>query len=616
MTTAGEGAKASAYDRYIDYKRFAVAVAAFIAIAVIPTPSSMVDVAVEYTYGEKYALDFYTTELFATPADAAEQWQLYAARALEGCMRQGTMRHEAVLKRDHKQLEALGAKGPKAFYDRYHEVVEGMEVAAFEDLMRRAKELRFVELTHGDLKPDEKAKVDRAARQLKICVAMIAFVVICFVTEAMPLPGVAFCVALICVFSGMVTRKDAPAWMWTDATWFIMGSLMFAAAFVKTGVDKRICLALFRVLAKPNIRWVTLILVLVMAPSATFVSDHALAAMFLPIGIILYSNSLTAQVPKDSELAKMLMITICMAPNIGGFGAPSGGARNVIMINYMEDMFGYSIGYGQWLLYGMPFVIVMMPVLWLLLNWRFKPQIRDLTPAMESLKKDIVRMGSWSRAQITAVVIFLAMFAGWLTEDNILKDLLGFRLGIGALALAGAVAYLLFGVVNWRDYQEKVDWGVVWLYAGAMIFGRVLDMSGAAYWLARSLTDLLAMVGLTSAQALLASGGLVTALMTQLMADGPAAAAVGPITLNIAGVAGSGTTMIPFMTLITAASSSFAYLLIIGTPPNAIVYASGYLEAKDFLRVGIPCLVVAFVVLILMAMFYWPLLGFPGLQPM
>ncbi len=616
MTAAGEGKKASAYDRYIDYKRFSIAVAAFVLIVAIPTPSSMVDVAVEYTHGEKYVLDFFTRELFATPANDAEQWELYTARVLEGCMRLGTLRQEAVLRRDHKQLDALGAKGSRAFYDRYRQVVENMDESTFHDLMGRAKELRFAGLTYDELKPEEKARVATSARQLKICVAMIAFVVICFVTEAMPLPGVAFCVGLICVLSGMVTRKDAPAWMWTDATWFIMGSLMFAAAFVKTGVDKRICLALFRVLAKPNIRWVTLILVLVMAPGATFISDHALAAMFLPIGIILHSNSLTAQIPRDSELAKMLMMTICMAPNIGGFGAPSGGARNVIMINYMEDMFGYSIGYGQWILYGMPFVIIMMPVLWLLLNWRFKPQIRDLAPAMESLKKDIARMGRWSRTQIAAVVIFLAMFVGWLTEDYVLKDLLGFRLGIGVLALAGAVAYLLFGIVNWRDYQEKVDWGVVWLYAGAMIFGRVLDMSGAAYWLARSLTDLLATIGLTSMNALLASGGLVTAFMTQLMADGPAAAAVGPITLNIAGVAGSGTTMIPFMTIVTAASSSFAYLLIIGTPPNAIVYASGYLDAKDFLRVGIPCLIIAFIVLMLMALFYWPLLGFPGLQPM
>ena len=73
-----------------------------------------------------------------------------------------------------------------------------------------------------------------------------------------------------------------------------------------------------------------------------------------------------------------------------------------------------------------------------------------------------------------------------------------FALGIGVIAVAGAVAYLLAGVCNWRDYQEKVDWGVVWLYAGAMIFGRILDRTGAAYWLARTCIDLVAPLGMDS----------------------------------------------------------------------------------------------------------------------
>ena len=72
------------------------------------------------------------------------------------------------------------------------------------------------------------------------------------------------------------------------------------------------------------------------------------------------------------------------------------------------------------------------------------------------------------------------------------------RLGIGVIAVAGAVAYLLAGVCNWRDYQERVDWGVVWLYAGAIIFGRTLDSTGAAYWLARTVIDALAPLGMDS----------------------------------------------------------------------------------------------------------------------
>lgn len=163
------------------------------------------------------------------------------------------------------------------------------------------------------------------------------------------------------------------------------------------------------------------------------------------------------------------------------------------------------------------------------------------------------------------------------------------------------------------SYAFQMDWGVVWLYAGAIIFGRSLDETGAAYWMARSVVEGLATVGLDSGIALLGTGSAVTAFLTNLMADGPAAASVGPITLNMAGVANPGSILIPFMGLATACASSFAYLLVIGTPPNAIMYSSGYLEAKDFLRVGIPCLLIAFVVLVLLSMFVWPLIGFAGM---
>jgi sodium-dependent dicarboxylate transporter 2/3/5 len=605
--------RASAYDKYIDFKRFAIAVALFAIILILPTHRSMLDVAVEYSMGKTYVLDFFSGELFGKPYDDIEQWQALTVRAIEGCMMQGVSRKETLLKRNIKDLRKMGIEAQKAHFDKYHNLIVSMEKNEVDDLLLQGRSLRLEKLSYDMLSENQREAVDKAARHIKVCIAMVAFVVACFLTEAIPLPGVAFCIGLILVFSGIVSRQQVAQLFWSDACWFIMGSLMFAAAFVKTGVDKRICLSVFRLLAKPSIRWVTAVMILVIAPSASFISDHALAAIFLPIGLILYNNSLSSKVPEDKELAKLLMITIAMACNIGGFGSPSGGARNVIMMTYLEDMFGITVGYGQWILYGMPFVLIMMPVLWMTLNSRFKPKIRDLRPALETLKKDINRMGGWNRRQILAIVIFGVMLFGWITEKNLILSLTGIRLGIGVIAVAGAVAYLLTGVVNWRDYQEKVDWGVVWLYAGAIIFGRVLDETGAAYWLARTIVEGLATIGLKSGTILLGAGSLVTAFMTNLMADGPAAASVGPIALNMAAVANPGTTLIPFMGLATACASSFAYLLVIGTPPNAIVYSSGYLEAKDFLRVGVICLILAFGLLILLSMFYWQILGFSGM---
>jgi anion transporter len=368
---------------------------------------------------------------------------------------------------------------------------------------------------------------------------------------------------------------------------------------------------MFRRLAVPSVKWITLIFFLIIAPLAAFISDHALAAMFLPIGMLLYQNSLTKDVPEDKELAKMLMIAIAMACNIGGPGAPSGGARNVIMIAYLNDMFGFDIGYAQWIGYCFPFILAMIPITWFMINWRFKPQITSLAPAMRHLEREIDKMGGWSRKQIVALIIFAVMVFGWFTEKAFYQmGIVPVRLGIGTIAVMGAVAYLLAGVVNWRDYQERVDWGVVWLYAGAIVFGRVLDSTGAAYWIASSVVDALAPLGMSSGLPLMMTSNGLTAIITNLMADGPAAAAVGPITLNMAGLVHPGTTYLPFMAMATAISSSFAYCLIIGTPPNAIVYASGYLEPKDYLRVGIPMWFIANIVLILLTAVYWGMRGF------
>ena len=286
----------------------------------------------------------------------------------------------------------------------------------------------------------------------------------------------------------------------------------------------------------------------------------------------------------------------------------------MIMMTYLTDMFGYDIGYFQWMTYCFPYLFMMIPITWVVLNWRFKPRITSLAPAMEHLRTETGKMGGWNRTQIWALIIFVIMVFGWFTE-KVFYDLriVPVRLGIGVIAMAGAVAYLLAGVVNWRDYQEKVDWGVVWLYAGAIIFGRTLDGTGAAYWLARSVIDTLAPLGVDSGLPLMAVSNGLTAVLTNLMADGPAAACVGPITLNMAGLVHPATTYLPFMAMSTAVASSFAFCLIIGTPPNAIVYASGYLEPKDYLRVGIPIFFVANIALLLLTAIYWNFRGFSGL---
>jgi len=607
--------KAVGYDKYVNWKVLIIPVVLFFGILAAPTPYGMKDVGTEYQLGRTAVIELITQRLFQASRSDAQQWQLTVAHVMEENMRMGAMQRERYLKRDFKWARKYDIPADEANFSRAREyVAQQMNDAQFVDVMQQAAKLRREGLKYEDLSAKDRRAADKGAWHIKVAVAMGVFVVVCFLTECIPLPGVAFCIGLILVSTGVLGREEVAMLYWSDACWFIMGSLMFAAAFVKTGVDKRVCLMMFRKLAVPNVRWITLIFFIIITPLAAFISDHALAAMFLPIGMLLYQNSLSPEVPDDPELAKMLMITIAMACNLGGPGAPSGGARNVIMMTYLNDMFGFDIGYFQWITYCFPFVILVVPLGWLLVNGRFKPRITSLAPAMDQLKYEISKMGPWNCQQIAALIIFLVMVFGWFTEKSFYQmGIYPVRLGIGVIAVGGAVAYLLAGIVNWRDYQDKVDWGVVWLYAGAIIFGRTLDSTGAAYWLARSAIDILTPLGIDAGLPLMAVSNGLTAILTNLMADGPAAAAVGPIALNLAGLAHPGSTYLPFMAMSTAIASSFAYCLIIGTPPNAIVYASGYLEPRDYLRVGLPIWVAVNVVLLLLTAVYWNLRGFSGL---
>ncbi len=607
--------KATGYDKYVNWKLFIIPVVLFFAILFLPTPYGMKDVGTEFQVGTEAVVNLITTDLFGKKSSEASQWELLTAQVMEENMRMGAFSKKRFLQRDLKWCKKYKIQADAENLKKSHAFIEAnLDDKAFVDLMNKSMKLRRDGLKYEDLTGKDRKAADKGAWQIKVAVAMMAFVVFCFMTECIPLPGVAFCIGLILVFTGVVSRQQVAMLYWDDACWFIMGSLMFAAAFVKTGVDKRMCLMMFKKLAVPSAKWVTLIFFIIITPLAAFISDHALAAMFLPIGMLLYQNSLTDEIPEDKELAKMLMIVIAMACNIGGPGAPSGGARNVIMMTYLNDMFGFDIGYFQWVTYCFPFILVMIPLTWFMANWRFKPRVKSLAPAMSQLKNEIGKMGGWNRKQISALIIFVVMVFGWFTEKSFYDlGIYPVRLGIGVIAMAGAVAYLLAGVVNWRDYQEKVDWGVVWLYAGAIIFGRTLDSTGAAYWMARAVIEGLAPLGMDSGIPLMATSNALTAVITNLMADGPAAAAVGPITLNMAGLVHPGTSFLPFMAMSTAIASSFAYCLIIGTPPNAIVYASGYLEPKDYLRIGVPMWFIANILILLLVAVYWSMRGFGSL---
>ncbi len=429
--------------------------------------------------------------------------------------------------------------------------------------------------------------------------------IVLFVTEPIPLPAVALLIVvgqviLLGIDSDVVARS-----LMSDSVLFILGSLMLAVAVVKQKLDKRIAYFIVR-MTGTRTAYICAGISLVSGLLASVIGEHTVAAMMLPVAITLIS--LTSDNPKDvRKLAAVLLFSISYGCSIAGIGTPSGGARNAIMIGYWKEFFydptnpetrRFLVDYVSWVIYCYPIFLIQLPFVTMILLWTFKPEQKNMARAVAKLRRQIKSAGPMQGTDYVAIGVFFCVLVGWIGFSD--------TLGLGTVAILGAVTFLLIGLVRWEDINSGVNWGVVLLYAAAISLGIQMKDTGAALWVANSFLAVVSPLGIESGVPLWAAVSALTTAVTNTMSNGAAVAVLGPITLKLATAAGESPLLIGY---ITAISSAFAYLTVIGTPACTIVYSSGYLKTTDFLKVGYRMVIMSTILLILSAWLYWPLVG-------
>jgi len=428
---------------------------------------------------------------------------------------------------------------------------------------------------------------------------------ILFITEPIPLPAVALLIILGQVFLLKLDSSLVAKSLMKDSVLFIMGSLMLAVALVKQKLDKRLALFIVSVTGSNTYR-ISFGISIFSGILASFIGEHTVAAMMLPVALSLIKLS-TEDERQRKALAILLLFSISYACAMAGIGTPSGGARNAIMIDYLRDSFyatddpatyQFKVSYLKWMIYAYPVFLLQLPLMHLILRYTFKTDLKDLGPAVEKLKEQVGEEGALTGRHYAAIGLFLLTLIGWVGFSS--------QVGMGTIAILGAVLFLIAGLVRWQDLNSGVNWGVVWLYAAAISLGVQMRDTGAAAWVADLFMSGLEPVGMDSGMGLLAAVMLLTTFITNTMSNGAAVAVLGPIVLSIA--AGSETNPLA-VGMVTAVSSAFAYFTVIGTPASTIVYSSGYLWPPDFMKVGWRMALMSFAVLLLASKTYWPLVG-------
>jgi sodium-dependent dicarboxylate transporter 2/3/5 len=422
----------------------------------------------------------------------------------------------------------------------------------------------------------------------------------------MPVAVTAMIVGVGMYFFGVLKPDDIAKAFAKDAVIFIFGVLALAKAISKTGLDRRI--GLYLLAPAKNLTLLLLVFLPLLSVTCSFLSEHALVAFTMPLFVMVYAGATkTAGIKRDRALMIMFTLSLCYAANAGGPGSPAAGGRNAIMIGILAD-YGVAPSFGEWVMYGLPLV----PVLSLAIGFYFlvvlKPrtQVKNLDVSAV-VRRAAERIGPMTRKEVITAVILVLVVVLWITASD--------WLGMGGPVILGLVLLNLFRVLPWKD-MANIHWEVVLLYAGASAIGTGLAVTGGALYLADGFVSLLP-ESLSGGSGLAIASSLFTGLSTNFMSDGATVAAVGPITVPMATIAEVHPWMVGFA---TAFASSFAHMLIIGTPSNALAYAMAkdpntgeqLVTLGDFLKHGAAVLVICFVVLWFWAILgYWTWIGFP-----
>jgi len=439
----------------------------------------------------------------------------------------------------------------------------------------------------ADLKGIEIRYVDGMSPKAKRLLAIMVVLLFLFIVEPIPLEATAICIGVLLVVTGVGDFKSVWAAYMHPVVVFIMSCLIFAISLEKAGITMRIGYFIVRKSGNSVTRF-TFILTIGLGISSMFMHDAAACS----IGIVTMLPLMRAAgIEPHTNTARFMMLSLPFAASCGGMGSLIGGGRCMVAAAFLKEFTGIEISFFGWIKYAMPAALLCVPLAVGVIYLVFRPDPKFKLPPFEK------SLGPWSVMEKKTLAISLVTFVLWLTK--------GFHgLDYSITGMLGVVLLIIFGVLKWDDIHQNLEWGTaLFIFGGGISLGLAMDYSGAAAYFANLFFPLIR----GSGWLLLFLGvGVFGALVTNVMANVAAAAMILPIVIPIAQMEGINPTI---LALCLGQATSFAMLLVIGCPPNAIAYSYHFFRASDLTKAGAVATPILLAALALVAFVWWKILG-------
>ena len=429
--------------------------------------------------------------------------------------------------------------------------------------------------------------VDGLSPKGKRFLVVLVVLVFLFVMEPIPLEVTAICIGVFLVVMGVTDVKGAWAPYMHPVVVFIMCCLIFAIALNKVGITRRLGYFIIKKAGTSPTRF-TFIIAIGLGISSSFMHDAAATA----IGIVTMLPVMRAAgIEPHTNTGKFMMLSLPFACSCGGMGSLVGGGRCMVAAAFLKEFTGLEITFFDWIMYAMPAALLCVPVAVLVCYLVYRPDPKFKLPPVEE------EVASWSPLEKRTLIIVGLVFILWLTKGfhGIHYSVTG-MLGVGTLVVSG--------VLKWEDIHENLEWGTaLFIFGGGISLGLAMGYSGAAAYFANLFFPFVQGGGWLL---LFAGVGVFGALITNAMANVAAAALILPIVIPMAKLEGVDPTV---LALCLGMATSFAMLLVIGCPPNAISYSYRYFKAADLTKVGAVATPILLTILIVVAAIWWKILG-------
>ena len=445
--------------------------------------------------------------------------------------------------------------------------------------------------------------------EAKCILASTAWMAVWWVTECVPISVTALLPIVLFPLTGGMDLATTTAAYGHKLVFLFVGGFLIALAIEKWHLHKRLALNIIRVTGSNKSR-VILGFMLATAFLSMWISNTATSIMILPVGLAIISQ--LKDDPKTIEnenevFGKSLMIAIAYSASIGGMATLIGTPPNMVLAGVVEESYGIKLNMFDWMKFGVPLSSFLLIICWLYLTKiAFKFKNEEFSAGKEEILRQIKKLGSFSNEEIKVLIVFALTALGWIFRGSI--ETIFPMIDDTIIAIFFAVTLFIIPTKNhktntttllvWND-TVKLPWGILILFGGGMAIASAFGKSGLALWIADLLQNL------NDVSLFLIILIIVTSinLLTEVTSNMATTAMLLPVLVTIA----LAIEVHPYFLLVSATlAASCAFMLPISTPPNAVVFGSGFLKIEDMFKKGIWMNLISIITITLVVYFILP----------